>query len=238
MGPSRPALRALTLLACLRGHGALRKRVGERAGGAARWIMPLPLDAHRRGPSPGTPVQQQPPLVEAPPARSLDGIEPFSVRVPGCARASRLSGNVTVREARAFDAHGDLWETSTVETEDCTLLLVNTESTGVRGAVQDLVRASHPVLVGAYHRETTGQQPTEDECEALLFEAQLAGHLHLRIRRGTSIASPKALAGTFLEHARMLVVVFGLAERAKRCAVKWCAAAFSRKGLPLQLREA
>jgi len=111
---------------------------------------------------------------------------------------------------KLVNVHGDLWDANCVESDDGTQKLIDFESTSVCGAVQDLVHVSHPVLVEAYLREVTGQQPTADECEAMLFEAHLAGHIHFFMHRdifginGEGFPTP---AGTFIEHARRLVVV-------------------------------
>ena len=114
---------------------------------------------------------------------------------------------------KVVNVHGDFWDANIVETDDNALKLVDFESTSVCGAIQDLVHVSNTALIEAYLRETTGQQPTEDEFEALVFEARLAEHIHFFILRGIfrlneeNGRDPSVPASNFFEHARRLAVV-------------------------------
>lgn len=129
---------------------------------------------------------------------------------------------------RLVNVHGDLWDANCVEAEDGTLKLVDFESTSVCGAVQDLVHVSHPVLVEAYLRETTGQPPTGDACEALLLEARLAEHIHFFMHRdifGINGERTRTPAGNFVEHARRFAVVVEAVRASKalrRYVVRGC----------------
>ena len=111
---------------------------------------------------------------------------------------------------KLVNVHGDLWDANIIEIGG-THKLMDFESTCVCGAVQDLIHMCHPVLVETYLKDATGQQPTEDECEALLFEARLAEHVHFFVHRavfGDMHGVPdRTPASDFFEHARRLAAV-------------------------------
>jgi hypothetical protein len=113
---------------------------------------------------------------------------------------------------KIVNVHGDFWDANIVEADDGTLKLVDFESTCVCGAIQDLVHVTHTELIEAYLRETTGQEPTEDELEALVFEARLAEHIHFFILRAIFNINDNenfhpVPASNFFEHAHRLAAV-------------------------------
>lgn len=92
----------------------------------------------------------------------------------------RPSGQYAERMATV---HGDLHHQNIVRMPAGHSVLVDLEGVCVSSAVQDLVHICERGLVAFYMESMSGQEPSEEEIDALWLEAKIAEHVHFYLLR-------------------------------------------------------